>query len=67
MKTNITLCILAFLMAVLNACTKDDSKGFPSVTTDSNVAVSQNGAIINAGISQDNVFEIIDHCWCVKN
>ena len=61
MKTNITLCILAFLMVVLNACTKDDSKGFPSVTTDSNVAVSENGAVINAGISQDNIFEIIDH------
>ena len=61
MKTNIIFCIWAFLMIVLNACTKDDSKGFPSVTTDSNVAVSQNGAIINAGISQDNVFEIIDH------
>lgn len=55
-------------MATINSCTKDDQKGFPSVTTLPNAEVFDDGTIIHAEISQENAFEIIDHgvVYCME-
>ena len=59
-----------FIIFVLlfSSCTKDDQRGFPSVTTLTEPEVYENGAVIHAEISQENVFEIIDHgvVYCIE-
>lgn len=68
MKTNKIICTIIVLFLLFNSCTKDDDRGFPSVTTLSNAEVFNDGTIIHGEISQDNVFEIIDHgvVYCIE-
>lgn len=60
MKYSIFISILIFIS--FYSCKNDDnSKGFPSITTSSNLSITEEGVVVNAEI-QDNVFfEIIDH------
>ncbi|HCE59114.1 MAG TPA: hypothetical protein DER09_15095 [Prolixibacteraceae bacterium] len=59
--------IIAFTLLV-SSCTKDDQRGFPSVTTLPDPEVFENGAVVHAEISQENVFEITDHgvVFCIE-
>jgi len=68
MKTNNIFSIILILLVLLNSCTKDDQRGFPSVTTLPNAEVFDDGTIIHAEISQENAFEIIDHgvVYCIE-
>ena len=68
MKTNNIFSIILILLVLLNSCTTDDQKGFPSVTTLPNAEVFDDGTIIHAEISQENAFEIIDHgvVYCIE-
>lgn len=61
MKTTQISFLIAIISILLFSCTKDDQHGFPGVTTLSNAEVYNDGAVIHATVSDENVAEIIDH------
>ncbi len=61
MKTTQISVLISILAILFFSCTKDDQRGFPSVTTLSDAEVLNDGAIIHATVSYENVAEIIDH------
>lgn len=61
MKTTKISVLISILAILFFSCTKDDQRGFPSVTTLSNAEVFNDGTVIHATVSQEYVAEIIDH------
>lgn len=67
MKINEKNWLFIIFILLISSCTKDDQRGFPSVTTLTEPEIYETGVVVHAEISSENVFEIIDHgvVYCI--
>lgn len=61
-KIKYSICFLSLAILLFSECTNDEeAKGFPSVTTLSNMVIQEDGVLVFAEIQQEGFFDIVDH------